>query len=192
VSAAQQAYAVFRCVQHRDLISKIIVATTCREGGEVAHAELVLRGGTIIGAFAEGGVRERPLDYDGGLANVEFEQLIAIPVDAATLDAIEHFMRSPRVLGEKYDYTGLGDFVQYFDWHEGHQVFCSALCVDAARWVKILKHGLPIHAHGVTPVMWQQMLLCRDDSIIITRDDPIFLAHIAPISGSNITEQTGN
>ena len=181
-----QLHAIFRVVQHKDLISKIIVATTCREGGEVAHAELVMRGGTIIGAFAEGGVRERPLDYDGGPDQVEFEQFIAIPVDAATLDALEHFMRSPKVMGERYDYTGLGDFVQYFDWHQGHQVFCSALMVDGCRWVKILKHALPIHAHGVNPVMWQQMLLCMETSIIITRDDPIFKAHI-----SGAMEKTG-
>jgi hypothetical protein len=38
------------------------------------------------------------------------------------------------------------------------------------------------------------MVRCRDDSIIIDRNHPIFLAHIAPISGdvSSISEKTGN
>src|ERR1700682_4952225 len=89
-------------------------------------------------------------------------------------------MRSPQVMGEQYDYFGLGDFVQLFgDWHQSHKVFCSALVTDAARRVKIFKHAFPIHAHGISPVMLQELALARDDSIIVTRDDPIFKAHIS-------------
>jgi hypothetical protein len=46
----------------------------------------------------------------------------------------------------------------------------------------IFKHALPIHAHGVSPVMLQQMALARDDSIIITRDDQIFKRHISAVT----------
>lgn len=173
-----QPYVIWRFVAHDDEITRLIIAATCKTGGQVAHAEVPMRGGTVIGAFAEGGVQERPLNYDGG--KFQFEQLIAIPVTAETQAAFEHYMRSPQVMGEQYDYFGLGDFVQLFgDWHQSHKVFCSALVTDAARWVKIFKHPLPIHAHGVSPVMLQQMALARDDALIITRDDPIFLAHIA-------------
>lgn len=173
-----QPYVLWRFVAHDDEITRLIIKATCKTGGQVAHAEAIMRGGTIIGAFAEGGVQERRLDYDGG--KFAFEQLIAIPVTAEIQAAFEHYMRSPEVMGEKYDYFGLFDFVQLIgDWHSGHKVFCSALVTDATRYVGIFKHPLPIHAHGVSPVMLQQMALARDDAKIVTRDDPVFIAHIA-------------
>jgi hypothetical protein len=186
MSASEQDYVVWRFVAHDDEITRLIIASTCKTGGQVAHAEAVMRGGTIIGAFAEGGVQERALNYDGG--KFQFEALVAIPVSAETQAVFEHYLRSPEVLGEPYDYFGLGDFVQMIgDWHQGHKVFCSALITDAARGAGIFKHPLPIYAHGISPIMLEQMTLCRDDSIIITRDDLIFKAHI-----SDISEKTGN
>jgi hypothetical protein len=186
MSTAQQDYVIWRFVAHDDEITRLIIASTCKTGGQVAHAEAIMRGGTIIGAFAEGGVQERAMDYDGG--KFQFEQLIAIPVSADVQAKFEHYLRAPEVFGEKYDYFGLGDFVQLFgDWHQGHKVFCSALITDAARGSGIFIHRLPIHAHGVSPLMLQQMTLCRDDALIITRDDPIFKAHV-----SAIPEKTGN
>jgi hypothetical protein len=169
---------ILRFVCHDDGISRAIIAVT---GGQVAHAEAIMRGGTIIGAFAEGGVQERRLDYDGG--KFEFEQLIAIPVTADAQAAFEHYLRSHEVQKVKYDYFGLFDFVQLIgDWHQTGKAFCSCLIDDAARWKDIIfKHPLPIHAHGVSPVMLQQMALARDDSFIVTRDDPIFRAHISAV-----------
>jgi hypothetical protein len=177
-------YVISRYVCHDDLISDIIIAETCHaDGGQVAHAEVLIPGGTIIGAFAEGGVQERPLNYDGGLkadgGHIKFEALVAIPTDEATLAAFIHYMRSPEVLKEPYDYLGLGDFVQGFEWHKGHKVFCSALVTDAKRWVKIYKHPLPIPAHRVSPIMAEQMDLARDDAFIVSRDSDIFRAYIA-------------
>lgn len=175
---SDQQYVIWRFVAHGDEITRLIIAATCKTGGQVAHAEAIMRGGTIIGAFAEGGVQERRLDYDGG--KFAFEQLISIPVTAEVQAKFEHYMRSPNVMGEKYDYFGLFDFVQLIgDWHASHKVFCSALVTDAARYVGIFKHPLPIHAHGVSPIMLQQMALARDDAQIVTRDSDIFKAHIS-------------
>lgn len=181
-----QPYVIWRFVAHDDEITRLIIAATCKTGGQVAHAEAIMRGGTIIGAFAEGGVQERALDYDGG--KFAFEQLIAIPVTDEVQAKFEHYLRSPEVQKVKYDYLGLFDFVQLIgDWHESGKAFCSTLITDAARWKDmIFKHAFPIHAHGVSPVMLQQMALARNDSIIITRDDPIFKAHI-----SGAMEKTG-
>jgi len=178
---SDQQYVIWRFVAHGDEITRLIIAATCKTGGQVAHAEAIMRGGTIIGAFAEGGVQERKLDYDGG--KFEFEQLIAIPVTGEVQAKFEHYLRAPTVFGEKYDYIGLFDFVQLFgDWHQSHKVFCSCLITDAARCENmIFKHALPIHAHGVSPVMLQEMALARDDAIVITRDDPIFKAHISAV-----------
>jgi hypothetical protein len=165
---------VLRFVCHDDGISRAIIAVT---GGQVAHAEAIMRGGTIIGAFAEGGVQERRLDYDGG--EFKFEQLIALPADDDMTARFEHYLRSPNVLGEKYDYFGLLDFVEHFDLHTQHKVFCSATMQDDLRWVGYFPNPLPIPAHKVSPLMLQQMVLSRPDVRVITRDDPIFLAHIA-------------
>jgi hypothetical protein len=54
-----QPYVIWRFVAHDDEITRLIIAATCKTGGQVAHAEAIMRGGTIIGAFAEGGVQER-------------------------------------------------------------------------------------------------------------------------------------
>lgn len=176
---SDQPHVIWRFVAHDDEITRLIIAATCKTGGQVAHAEAIMRGGTIIGAFAEGGVQERRLDYDGG--KFAFEQLIALPVTAEVQAKFEHYLRSPEVQKVKYDYFGLFDFVQLVgDWHQSHKAFCSTLITDAARWDNmIFKHAFPIHAHGVSPVMLQQMTLARDDALIITRDDPIYKAHIS-------------
>jgi hypothetical protein len=165
---------IARLVDHGDILSDLILE---KLGGMVAHAELFTEAGTVIGAYAEGGVQERPLDYDHGKFRTEI--LIALPTDADTVAKVDHFMRAPEVMHEPYDYLGLLDFTEHFDFHQQHKVFCSALLVDALRWTNYFPHPLPISAHKVYPVLLQQMLLCRPDAKIITRDDPIFKAHIA-------------
>lgn len=165
---------ILRFVCHDDGISKAIVAVT---GGQVAHAEAIMRGGTIIGAFAEGGVQERQLDYDGG--KFKFEQLVALSVDDDMAARFEHFLRSPEVWKEKYDYFGLLDFVEHFDLHQQHKVFCSALIQDDLRWIGYFPNPLPIWARHVNPEMLRQQVLCKRSAKVITRDDPIFVAHIA-------------
>jgi hypothetical protein len=163
---------MIRFVNHGDGLSDAIIDEM---GGMVAHAEAVMKGGTVIGAYAEGGVQERPLDYDHGKFKTEI--IIALPTDADTVAKFEHYMRA--VIGEPYDYTGLADFIEHFDVHRIHRIFCSALVDDALRGCMYFPHPLPIPAHKVPPVMLQQMVLCRPDARIITREDPIFKAHIA-------------
>jgi hypothetical protein len=163
-----------RFVDHGDLLSDAIRREM---GGMVAHAEAIMLGGTVIGAYALGGVQERPLDYDHGKFRTEI--LIALPTDTDTVTKFEHYLRAPEVLGEKYDYFGLADFIEHFDFHHHHKVFCSALITDALRGSLYFPHPLPIPAHKVHPVLLQQMVLCRPDARIITRDHYIFKVHIA-------------
>jgi hypothetical protein len=165
---------IVRFVCHDDPLSAAILIEI---GGQVAHAEAVMPGGTVIGAFAEGGVQERQLDYDGG--KFRYEALVALPARDDVAAAFEHYLRSPEVLGEPYDYTGLAKFVEHFDFHQGHHVFCSALIDDALRGCLYFPRPLPIPAHEVNPRMLQQMLFARYDTILVTRDHPIFIAHIA-------------
>jgi hypothetical protein len=170
---------IIRLVCHDDPLSAAIILEI---GGMVAHAEAIMPGGTIIGAFAEGGVQERALDYDGG--KLKYEVLVALDTTQDMSDRFYHYMRA--VIGEPYDFSGLAKFVEHFDLHWGHHVFCSALIDDALRGCLYFPRPLPIPAHEVSPRILHQMLFVRPDAKVITRDDPIFKAHISR------AEKTGN
>ena len=171
-----------RLVNHDDGLSRAILINT---GGVVAHAEAVMKGGTVLGAFAEGGVQERPWDYDGGKFKTEI--LFELPADDAMSARFEHYLRSPRVIGEPYDYPGIVNFIHLgFDTHSEHHVFCSDLIhlglrlygadKDAPRW---WPRPMPISGHYINPLLLHQELLCDQRTRIVERSDPAFVAHIA-------------
>ena len=163
---------IIRLVRHDDPLSWAIIQNI---GGEVAHAEAIMKGGTVIAAFAEGGVQERPMDYDGGKFVKEI--LFALPADDDMTARFEHYGRA--CIGESYDFTGLTEFIHLgVDMHAKHHVFCSALVQDMLRGCLFFSSPLPIPAHYVSPVLLQQELLVRPDVKVITRDDPVFIAHI--------------
>lgn len=164
-----------RGVLHDDILSDLIIKN---QGGILGHFEGVMKGGTVIGAFAEGGVQERLLDYDGG--KFKYEILFELPADDDMSARFEHYLRSPEVLGERYDYLGIVNQTHPgFDLHGKHTVFCSALIHDDLRWIKWWPRELPIPGHYVTPIILHQELLIDQRVRIVTRDDPAFLAHIA-------------
>ena len=180
---------IIRLVRHNDLLSDAIVAdcygdwTPWEASKEIAHAEAVMLGGTVIGAYAEGGVQERPLDYDHG--NFKYEEFVGLPADADMTAKLEHYLRSPEVLGEKYDYTGLFEFAELaIEGHLRHHVFCSALVDDALRGCGYFPRPLPVPAHKINPLFLKQMLYARPDIVIMDRTSPVFLAHIAPKAGA--------
>jgi hypothetical protein len=163
---------IIRLVRHDDPLSAAILINI---GGVVAHAEAIVRGGTVIGAFAEGGVQERPLDYDGGKFVTEI--LVALPATDEMTDKFEHYLRA--CLGEPYDFTGLADFLHLgSDLHRAHHVFCSALMHDALRGCGYFARPLPVPAHYITPLLLHQELLVRPDSVVIDRESEIFTSHI--------------
>jgi len=164
-----------RLVCHDDPLSWAILKNI---GGVVAHGEAVMTGGTVIGAFAEGGVQERKLDYDGGkfLKEIIFE----LPADDAMTAKFEHYLRSPRVMGEGYDFPGIANFMHFgIDLHSEHHVFCTALIHDDLRWVGYFARPMPIPGHYVNPLILHQELLCDQRTRIVERTDPAFVAHIA-------------
>jgi hypothetical protein len=171
---------VVRLVNHGDGLSKAIIY---EQGGMVAHAEVPMPGTqTVIGAYAEHGVIERPLNYDNGV--FEYEIFVLLEVEDATADAFHHYLRAVAAKKEPYDFPGLADYVQFLDLHKKHWVFCSALVVDGMRLngvdddtPRIFPRGLPKPAHFVSPVWLQQMLYARPDIKIIARDSPEFIAH---------------
>jgi hypothetical protein len=173
---------IIRLVCHDDALSWAILKNI---GGEVAHAEAIMKGGTIIGAFAEGGVQERSLNYDGGKFKKEI--LFALPADEEMSARFEHYMRA--CLGEAYDYSGIVNFIHLgVDTHSKHHVFCSAMIQCALRGLGADEHApkwwareMPMDAHYVNPLIIHQELLVDQRTIIITRDDPIFIAHISAV-----------
>lgn len=165
---------ILRGVCHNDELSRLILLN---QGGVLAHFEAIMRGGTVIGAFAEGGVQERPLDYDGG--KFKREILFELPADDAMNVRFEHYLRSPQVIGETYDYSGIANFLHLgVDLHQEHHVFCSALVHDDLRFVGWWPRPMPIPGHYVTPLIMHQQLLADQRTRVITRDDPVFVTHI--------------
>jgi uncharacterized protein YycO len=171
---------ILRGVRHKDKLSDLIIMNT---GGVLAHFEGIMEGGTVIGAFAEGGVQERPLNYDGGIFAVEI--LFELPASDEMNTKFEHYLRA--CVGEPYDYSGIVNFIHPgADLHSRHHVVCSALIQAALRGIGGDEHApkwwsreMPIDAHYVTPLILHQELLADQRTRIITRDDPVFLAHIA-------------
>jgi hypothetical protein len=158
-----------RLVLHKDALSAGIILKT---GGEYAHAEALTADGTVIGAFAEGGVQERPIDYDHG--NFVRETFALLPADAEMTAKFYHWVRA--VIGEPYGFADIAGFtvgLGGLDLHHQHRVICSALMVNALRGCSFFPHPLPIPAHAVTPVMLQQMLLCRPEVRLVTRAEAI-------------------
>lgn len=170
---------IIRLVCHDDLLSDAIVRDIYGEmtvsGQEIAHAEAVMLGGTVIGAYAEGGVEERGLDYDGG--KYRHEVMVGLAASDAMTASFEHYLRA--CVGEPYDYTGLFEFAELaIDGHIKHRVFCSALMDDALRGCGYFARPLPVPAHKVNPLFLQQMLYVRPDIILLERTDPLFLSHV--------------
>ena len=165
---------ILRGVCHNDELSRLILVN---QGGVLAHFEAVMKGGTVVGAFAEGGVQERPLNYDGG--SFAREILFDLPADDAVNARFEQYLRSPRVMGEKYDNTGILNYLHFgIDLHAKHHVFCSALIHDDLRWINWWPRPMPIPGHYVTPLIMHQELLADQRTRVITRDDPAFIAQV--------------
>ena len=162
---------IVHLVRHKDPLSDAIMIRT---GGLYAHAEALTPQGTLIGAFAIGGVQERPLDY--GTEKILAEAWVALGADAEMSAAFYHFLRSPEVMGEPYAFTDIAGFMSPVDLPHHHAVFCSALIVDGLRWCKRFPRPLPIAAHNVYPTLLHQMLYAQTNIKIIGRTDPEFIA----------------
>ena len=170
-----------RLVRHDDPLSWAIIQNI---GGVVAHAEAIMKGGTVVGAFAEGGVQERPLDYDGGkfLKEIIFE----LPAPPEMSDRFEHYMRA--IKGEPYDFSGIMDSLHLgYDFHAKKHLFCSAAVHDALRGLgdgrdesmHYYSRATPMGGHYVTPIVLHQQMEVDARTRIVERTDPAFVAHIA-------------
>ena len=164
---------VVRLVAHKDPLSDFILATI---GGTVAHAELIFRGGIVIGAYAMGGVCIRSLDYDGGIYNNEV--LVSLDADDDMAAKAEHYARA--CIGEPYDFTGLLEFAKVaIHGHREHHVFCSAFVDDVLRGCNFFARPLPVPARNINPRMLHQMLFVLRNIRVVERSDPDFIEYIS-------------
>lgn len=149
---------IVRFVRHDDILSDMIIEKT---GGQHSHAESLTPEGTIIGAYAEGltplsisqgGVRERPANYDGG--KFVCERYLALPADSDTTNRYYHYLRA--CIGEPYGFFDLSSFVlpdivASQGVHIKHHVFCSMLVMLALRGCGWLPNLLSVPAHFISP-----------------------------------------
>jgi hypothetical protein len=97
---------------------------------QVSHAEVVLRDGTIVGAYGDG-VQHRPGDYDTGSTAQMF-----VDIPHPDVDAWETFLLGK--VGTPYDYAAIAGFALHADMHTPGHTICSALVADALRHVGIV------------------------------------------------------
>lgn len=123
-----------------------------------SHVEAVTPWGTYLGAHADGGVLDRPHDYDKGQFTAEkFVDLVdAPPAREAPFYA---FLKGK--IGTPYDYEAILGFVSRFDLHQAGHVICSALQAIALRRCGYFANPLAAPAHEVSPRDLALMLSAR-------------------------------
>jgi len=139
-----------------------------------SHVEAVTTDGKYLGAHTEG-VEARPMDWDAG--KFAKEQFMLLPATDAQTAKWQHYLRA--VIGEPYDFGAIAAFVSHFDMRQKHHVICSALQTLALRWCEYFPRNLEIPAHRISVRDLRLGLRMRPDTRVITKDDPIFAAHIA-------------
>jgi hypothetical protein len=88
-----------------------------------SHTEALMPEGTLLGAHVDGGVMERPRDYDKGQYTKDIVVSIPTPQDMA--DKFHAFLRSQ--IGKPYDVEAILAFVARRDWQSPDAWFCSEL-----------------------------------------------------------------
>lgn len=130
------------------------------------HVEAKI-GKTWLGSHANGGVMQRPLDYDAGRWTQQ--QIICIGVGAAEKeDAFERFLLDQ--IGKPYDYAGIAGLVLGRNWRNPDSWFCSELQAAALEHAGVIL-PLATEANHITP---------RDLLIALSSQFPIPPIETAP------------
>jgi hypothetical protein len=143
-----------RFVTAQDLVSDAI---RFAEDFPYSHVEAVTPAGTFLGAHADGGVLDRPNDYDKGKFSAE--HFVTIIVDQLTQDKFYAYLQGK--IGTPYDYQAILGFASRFDLHKTGAVICSALQTLALRACLYFPYPLAVPAHEVSPRDLALMLSTR-------------------------------
>jgi hypothetical protein len=144
-----------RFVTAHDLVSDAI---RFAEDFAYSHVEAATPWGTYLGAHADGGVRDRPSDYDKGQFSAE--KFVTVTDAPSALEAPFYaFLKSK--IGTPYDYEAIFGFASRLDLHQTAHVICSALQAIALRNVRYFANPLAAPAHEVSPRDLALMLSAR-------------------------------
>jgi hypothetical protein len=144
-----------RFVTQGDLVSRGI---RFAEDFAFSHVEAVTPTGTYLGAHADGGVLDRPNDYDKGKFTAE--KFVTLTDAAPGADAAFYAYLNSK-LNEPYDYKAIFGFVSRLDLHTTGTVICSALQTLALRTCTYFPFPLAVRAHETSPRDLGMMLSVR-------------------------------
>lgn len=126
-----------------------------------SHVEAVTPDGTYLGAHYDGGVMERPSNYDA--ASMTNQVFIDLDADLSQTNAFYAYLRGK--LGAPYDWKSILDFIDPFhNLHDSQHVICSALQTLALRTCGWFPAPLPVPAHQISP---RDLLLCIGGRVAI-------------------------
>lgn len=144
-----------------------------------SHVEAVMPEGTLLGAHLQGGVQNRPADYDA--TEWTREEVVAVPATEAQTAAFHEFMRAE--IGKPYDLTAIAAFVARRNWQEPDSWFCSELVMAMLEKAAVV----PVQAAGSPPTLPTEV------NHITPRDCRLIVAAIGGASSgitSRATEET--
>lgn len=115
------------------------------ENYEYSHVEAVTPNGNYLGALFDGGVAERPSNYDAGEWTAQ--AFWTYPADTTETNAWVTWLRSK--IGVPYDWEAIVGFAVRESLHERQHIICSALQSGALT--------LPVNILRSVVVPWHEM-----------------------------------
>lgn len=112
-----------------------------------SHAEVVMPEGTLLGAHYDGGVQNRPGDYDAGKFTREL--IVPLSVEQSVADKFHAFLRDQ--LGKPYDTTAILAMLVQRTWTDPDSWFCSELVAAALMHCGWFSSSLAISVDHITP-----------------------------------------
>jgi uncharacterized protein YycO len=124
-----------------------------------SHAEVLMPDGKLLGAHADGGVKERDQGYDKATLLHDLFVPLTMPADQEA--AFFAFLRSQ--LGKPYDFDAIAGIVAQRDWRALDSWFCSELVAAG------LEHCgyLPPLAADVAKITPRDLLLILSGRLLI-------------------------
>jgi hypothetical protein len=150
-----------RFVEGETLVTEAIVLA--EYGFWAAHVEAVMPDGTVLGAYADGGVQIRPRDYDK--SKFQRELLVNIDVEDVVTDRFYAFLR--KQLGKPYDVEAILAFVSGRDWQRDDSWFCSELQAAALVDCGWFAAPLATEFNHITP---RDLLLILSGGVAVASD----------------------
>lgn len=126
--------------------SPLSAAIRFAEDYRFSHVDAVTDNG-YLGAHADGGVLERPFDYDKGSWTAQ--AFWSLSCSDLGLESWQAYLRGR--IGRPYDFAAILGFVLRDGLHDKLHVICSALQTMALREIGVFGFPLAVPAHETSP-----------------------------------------